>query len=176
MRRDFLFFNIFFNYYFNLLFNSGTFSVEHCSSMMHRVGCKNSQTLPWSELTARSLSTTTPDQKSDAGMEQAVMKTKFWALPGSEPGTHFTRVKNLNHSVVGWSILLKERRENIKTNFLSVFCIIIIHVQGCRGLSAGWKIREILYFYHYLTNKWVNFVKYVCFWGWVVGSSLDFNA
>ena len=48
-----------------------------------RLRCTNSQALPWSELTARSLSSTAP----------AVMETYWSSLPGIEPGTLPTRVK-----------------------------------------------------------------------------------
>ncbi len=44
-------------------FNLGrSFSVQHCSPMIPRprVGCTNSQALPWLELATRSLSSTTP--------------------------------------------------------------------------------------------------------------------
>ena len=63
---------------------------------MPRVGCANSQAFLWLELTARSLSSTVPAHKSNAVTEGAVMEINFGALPGSEPGTLCTTVKDLN--------------------------------------------------------------------------------
>ncbi len=69
--------------------------VQHCSSMMPRMWCTNSQVLPWSELTVRSLSFTVNAPQVRCSNSNGV-SSDVWAVLGVEPGAPCNRVKYLN--------------------------------------------------------------------------------
>ena len=79
--------------YYNFLLNLGeSFSVQHCSLIIPRVGCTNSQTLSWLELTARSLSSTAfaPQVRGSSGVpgwSEQRWKQTFWLYPELDRGT-----------------------------------------------------------------------------------------
>ena len=94
---------IFFSYF---LFSLGiSFSVQHCSPMMPRVECTN-KVLPWLRLTAKSLSFIAPAPQVRCSNWVSSDGNKFGALPGIEPRTFHTRIKDLNHCTTLLLIIL----------------------------------------------------------------------
>ena len=86
----FVFFYCFVLFLIYSLFNLGrSFSVQYYFPIMPTMECTNSQALPWSELTAWGLC-------HPLHLPQVRCSWKhFWALPGIEPGSICTRVKDL---------------------------------------------------------------------------------
>ena len=131
---------IFFNYYF--LFNLGrSFSVQHCSPMIPMVGCTNSQVLPWSELTVRSLSSTAPaPQVRCSNRTSNTGNKKCWALPGIKPGTLRTRVKDLHHRT---TTLL-----NLFGRCHGILNFLVFHVVWCFNFNIMCLLSSLSAAYH----------------------------
>ena len=95
--------------FFSYLYLGISFSVQHCSPMIPRVRCAN---VTWSELTARSLSSTAPGPQVKCSNGVSSDRNNLWALPGIEPGTLRNRVKDLNHCatlllIIKWNLAQK---------------------------------------------------------------------
>ena len=133
--------NITFLKFLSPLLNLGrSFSVQHCSSMMPRVGCTNTQVLPWSELTGRFLSSTAPapQVRSSNGASRSDGKTMVMMIKFSYKveTTYFIN------------------RSSSESPHFKVLSLLLLLIPTAVGLHHYWwlKMEELTLFWEVLSG------------------------